>query len=123
MAEDFVAVKDANGATKFIRNQLIAGVDMQTVTLADSGGALLSLPAIVGTWDYRAGASGSPRAFTGRVVGITAHATTAGSFTINGGDSIPVPANTGVSFTPNAQLVSPTLVFTGTDGYVVELVS
>ncbi len=76
-----------------------------------------------GAWDYRAGASGSPRAFVGRVIGIAAHATTAGSFTINGGDSIPVPANASIEIQPLGNVTSPTIVFSGTDSYFVEVVS
>lgn len=77
-----------------------------------------------GTWDYRSGVSGSVTIPTGgRVIGIAAHATTAGSFTINGGNSIPVPANVGVDVAPRGNLTAPTLVFTGTDSYLVEFVT
>lgn len=76
---------------------------------------------VAAQFDYRAGASGSPRSFVGRVLGITAHSTAGGSMTINGGDSIPIPANAAVEFRPAGQLVSPALVFTNTDSYIVEL--
>lgn len=80
-------------------------------------------PDVVGTWGYVAGASGTPT-ITGskRVTGIAAHATTAGSFTINGGDSIPVPANSSIEIQPLANLVDPAIVFTGTDSFFVETV-
>lgn len=132
MAEGVVQLP-ADGTGKRLRTQevTIGGVlvEQEVVTLADAAGTLISpaldatLPKLVGTWDYRAGASGTPRGFTGRVVGIAVHATVAGSLTINGGDSIPIPANSGIAVTPNAQLVSPALVFTGTDSFFVEFVS
>lgn len=80
-----------------------------------------NLADLSGTWSYAAGASGTVT-LTGskRVIGIAAHATTAGSFTINGGDAIPVPANSGIEIVPLANLVDPVLVFTGTDSYFVE---
>jgi hypothetical protein len=78
-------------------------------------------PNLTGTWGYHAGVSGTVVVAAGeRVVGIAAHATDAGSMTIDGGDSVPVPAGTGVVFTPQGNLVAPTIVFTGTDSYVVE---
>ena len=76
-----------------------------------------------GEWDYRAGIDGSPTLpDDAQLLGITAHATTAGSMSINGGDSIPIPANATVYFTPARLLVSPVLVFTGTDSWIVEFV-
>ena len=81
-------------------------------------------PEVLGTLDYCAGVNGTETLTTGkRVLGITAHATTAGSMTINGGDSIAIPANSGVSFTPQGNLVDPTVIFTGTDSYIIEFVS
>lgn len=80
-------------------------------------------PDIQGVWDYHAGADGtvnvpSPQ----RVIGIAAHATTAGSFTINAGDSVPVPANSSIEVNPNGNLVAPTVIFTGTDSYFIETI-
>lgn len=73
------------------------------------------------TWGYKAGVSGSPSIPSlARVIGVTAHCTIAGSMTINGGDSIPIPANVGYAFTPQGALVGPTIVLTGTDSYLVE---
>lgn len=77
-----------------------------------------------GSWAYYAGASGTVTVSAGqRVIGIAAHATTAGSMTINGGASVPIPANVGLAIAPNGNLVAPTIVFTGTDSYFVEVVS
>jgi hypothetical protein len=77
-----------------------------------------------GTWGYYAGTNGSVTVTSGqRVLGIGTHATTAGSFTINGGSSIPVPAGVSVNIQPLANLVAPTIVFTGTDSYFIEVVS
>lgn len=81
------------------------------------------LPDEVGTWSYKAGASGTPT-LTGRVLAISAVATAAGAtVTINAGDSIPVPENGSITLTPRGQLTNPTVVFTGTSSYYVELVS
>jgi hypothetical protein len=77
-----------------------------------------------GTWGYYAGVSGTVNVTAGqRVLGIAAHATTAGSMTINGGASVPIPATTGIQFSPVGTLVAPVLVFTGTDSYACEVVS
>jgi hypothetical protein len=77
-----------------------------------------------GTWGYDAGTSGTASIGSGkRVIGIAAHATTAGSFTINGGVSIPVPANSSVEIQPLGNVTNPTIVFSGTDSYFVEFLS
>lgn len=77
-----------------------------------------------GTWSYYAGVSGTVTVAGGqRVLGIGTHASSAGSFTINGGNSIPVPAGVAVNINPLANVVAPTIVFTGTDSYFVEVVS
>lgn len=84
----------------------------------------VGLPNQAGTWSYYAGASGTVNVSSSeRVLGIATHALTAGSFTIDGGDSIPVPANTGIAIQPLGNLVGPTIVFSGTDSYFVEVVS
>jgi hypothetical protein len=79
---------------------------------------------LTGTWGYLAGSSGTATVPAGgKVLGIAAHATTAGSLTINGGASVPVPANVGAALTPNGNLVAPSIVFSGTDSYFVEYVT
>jgi hypothetical protein len=77
-----------------------------------------------GTWNYYAGTSGTVVVSAGqRVIGIGVHATTAGSFTINGGSSIPIPAGVSVNIEPLGNITAPTIVFTGTDSYFIEVVS
>lgn len=77
-----------------------------------------------GTWAYYAGVSGSVGVTAGqRVLSISCHCTTAGTVTINGGSSIPVPANVGFSVDMRGVLVAPTIVFTGTDSYFIEVVA
>lgn len=76
----------------------------------------------IGTWGYQAGASGTV-AVTGTVLSVAVHATSAGSFTINGGDSVVVPANTQFALAFRGGLVDPTFVFTSTDSYFVEKVT
>lgn len=126
MADGTITLPPDSTGTK-LRTVTNAGVDggahQEVVTLADEAGGP-ALPKLVGAWDYRAGASGTVSVPAGgRVVGIAAHSTAGGSFTINGGNSVPVPANVGVAVVPNAQLVAPTLVFTGTDSWFVEFVT
>ena len=92
--------------------------------IGDPGTYLDSLdgktPDTLGTWGYAAGASGTVT-LTGskRVLSFSCHATTAGTLTINAGDSIIIAANTSFSDTPNANLTDPTFVFTGTDAYYI----
>lgn len=83
-----------------------------------------------GTWGYASGASGTVT-LTGskRVLQITAIALeTAGSITIDGGDSIPLPygatdkVSSSISIEPKGNLTDPVIVFTGTDSYFVEYV-
>ena len=77
-----------------------------------------------GTWAYYAGVSGSVSVTAGqRVLGIAAHSTLGGSFTINGGAAITIPANSGISINPVGNLTAPTIVFTTTDSYFIEVVS
>lgn len=81
------------------------------------------VPDTAGAWDYRSGISGAP-SFTGRVLQITATAgLTAGSFTIDGGNTVTVPAGKSISIEPRGNLSSPTIVFTGTQAYFVEFVA
>lgn len=102
---------------------------IQPVAVTDNGGSLTTdnpdIPDLTGTWDYQAGVSGIETIGAGqRVIGIAAHAgIVAGSMTINGGDVIPIPANSSISISPQAQLVAPTIVFTGTTSFFVETVT
>lgn len=82
-----------------------------------------------GTWSYVAGTSGTEIIPAGgRVIGIAAAATSAGAtVTINGGTPIPIPWLTGVvsaaDLSPRANLVAPTIVFSGTASYMVEILT
>jgi hypothetical protein len=79
-----------------------------------------------GTWDYRAGVSGTVNVPAGaRLLSFTCVAGSggAGSVSINGGNSIPVPAGSPFSLAPDAEVIAPTIVFTGTDSYVVQFVT
>jgi hypothetical protein len=76
-----------------------------------------------GSWGYSAGTSGTVVVATGRrVVGIGAHSTAGGTLTINGGDSVVVPAGVAINIHPKGNLVAPTIVFTATTSYFVESV-
>lgn len=74
----------------------------------------------IGPFQYAAGVSGT-RVIVGKVQSILAHSAAGGSFTIDGGDSIPVPANVGFAFSPCGNLMNTTLIFTNTDMYFVEI--
>lgn len=78
-----------------------------------------------GTWKYYSGVSGVVNVLTGeKILGIAGHATVAGSMVIGTGSSIPIPATSAVEFRPQRILVGPvSITFTGTDSYVIEVVS
>jgi hypothetical protein len=118
VADAAVLVQQAPAGDRAIDNEtVVTGVGTvyrQRVTIG----------ALQGTWGYRAGTSGTVNIAAGaRVIGLAAHSTAGGSFTVNGGDSVPVPAGTGISISPWGQLVAPVLVFTSTDSFFVELLS
>lgn len=83
-----------------------------------------SAPSIIpsGTFDYTAGQDGTVTlSGSKKVQQITAHCTTAGSLTINGGAAITIPANSTFAATyADGKLTDPTLVFTGTDAFYVD---
>jgi hypothetical protein len=81
-------------------------------------------PITTGTWSYYAGTSGTVVvAPNWRVVGITAHSTSGGTLVINSGQTFPILAGTAIAIQPGGNIVAPTLVFTTTDSYFVEVVN
>lgn len=77
-----------------------------------------------GTWAYYSGINGTVIVTAGqRVVGISAYSALGGTITINGGATITLPIGVAVSISPNGNLVAPTIIFTGTSTYFVEVVS
>lgn len=94
------------------------------VKVTPSGAILaeVSIANETGAWAYRAGASGTVAVPAGRrVLQITA---TAGAvdatMTINGGDTITIPAYRALTIEPKGNLVAPSIVFTGTTAYFIE---
>ena len=77
-----------------------------------------------GIWSYRSGVADTVVVPSGvRVLQISATAdATAGSFTINGGDTITIPPYRSMTLEPKGNLVAPTIIFTGTTAYFVEQV-
>ena len=77
-----------------------------------------------GSWAYSAGVNGTVVVAAGRrVTGIAAYSTAGGTLTINGGDSIVIPAGSSISIEPKGNLVAPTIVFSsGVTSYIVESV-
>ena len=58
-----------------------------------------------GTWSYRAGVDGTINlGAADHVIGIACRSAAGGSLRINGGDLVPVPANAGISITPQGVL-------------------
>lgn len=90
--------------------------------LVTAGNALLVSEAnTTGTWGYAAGTSGTPTLpANAKVLQISATSLSGGSFTVNGGSSITIPANQQFTLEPRGNLVSPTVAFTGTSSYVIE---
>lgn len=82
-------------------------------------------PDLSGTWGYNAGLSGTlVVAANKRIMSITATAAplVPASMTINGGQTITIPAGTSITIQPRANLIAPTLVFTTTSAYFVEFI-
>lgn len=108
----YVAVKvNPSGA-------LTADVSGSTVAITEA--------TVTGTWGYRSGTSGTPSIPAGaKVLNISAISPSgaASSFTINGGNTITVPASQNFTLSPRGNLVAPTIVFSGTDSYLVEYVT
>lgn len=121
MTDAYVAVLGADGVLDYIDNRDVANA-------STPGGApgkrqvVAVMPA--GTYGYKAGAAGTATITgTKRVQSIAAHAPTTGaaSVTINGGDSIIVPAGTQLALAfGDGVLVDPVVVFTGTDSYYLD---
>lgn len=77
-----------------------------------------------GTWGYYGGSVGTVVVGASqRVLSISCHSTTGGTLQINGGAVIPIPANVGFAMNPLGNLTAPTVVYTGTDSYFIEVVS
>lgn len=77
-----------------------------------------------GPWSYYSGINGTVVVGAGlRVVGISAYAALGGTITINGGATITLPIGVAIAISPNGNLVAPTIIFTGTSTYFVEVVA
>lgn len=77
-----------------------------------------------GVWSYYSGINGTVAVTTGqRVVGIAAYAALGGTLTINGGATITIPIGVSINIEPKGNLVAPTIIFSGTSTYFIEVVS
>ena len=77
-----------------------------------------------GTWSYYAGTNGTVTVGSGqRVIGIGVYSMSGGTLTINGGASLPIPSSVSININPLGNITAPTIVFTGTDSYFVEVVA
>lgn len=119
MANGTVPVRDANAAVQSIDNTAttVGGVSVQRQRVD-------VIPSRVST--YFSGTSGSVTVpSTSEIVEVACHCTTAGSLTIGGGSSIPVPASSQFSTllvdAPIVGIGAGSVVFTGTDSYFVRV--
>jgi hypothetical protein len=78
----------------------------------------------IGTFGYVSGVSGT-ETLTGskKVKSISAYSLAGGTVQINGGDSIIIPANGSVDIPCDYNLVDPTVIFTGTNTYLITYIS
>jgi len=138
-AQDSVTVTGSVNVGNFPATQAVSGTvtanlgtlnGAATAANQTTGNTSLSsidgkLPDLSGTWGYNAGTSGTVMvAANKRVLAITATAAPllAASMTINGGQTITIPAGTSITIQPRANLTAPTLVFTSTSAYFVEFI-
>lgn len=112
MADGTVGVKQDPSADRQIDNDTDGSVYRQKIW--DAGP--------VGTWTYSAGVDGTVNV-VGRVLLVVCHATGSATLTIDGGDSIIIPALTQFALDVRGNLTDPELVFTGTDSYFIEYVA
>jgi FtsP/CotA-like multicopper oxidase with cupredoxin domain len=83
-----------------------------------------ALPPISGVYSYYSGASGTVNVAAGqRVTSITAKGTSAWSMSVAGGPTINGQAGDSVTLNPNGNLTAPSITFTGTSLYIIEVVS
>lgn len=77
-----------------------------------------------GTWGYISGTNGTVVVSGAkRIIGIGAYSLLGGSFTINGGNTITIPSGVAYNIEPRGNLIDPTIIFTGTDTFLIETVS
>lgn len=80
---------------------------------------------IIGTWGYRSGVSGTVTPPQGaRMLSVAAYSSAGGTLTINGGNTITIPAGVmfNLAFDPDL-VIRPTFVFTGTASYYTDFVT
>lgn len=100
-----------------------AGIKNDGATEVTLGEVAADIEKNYGTWSYYAGVTGTVVVTAGqRVVGISAYSALGGTVVINGGASVPLPIGVAIAIEPNGNLVAPTIVFTGTSTYFVEVV-
>jgi hypothetical protein len=120
---NFPATQAVSATDLDIRN-LSSAQDSVTVTGTVSVAPTAADTNVTGTWGYLAGVSGTVNVPAGgKVLQISAASLLGGSFTVNGGAAITIPANQQFTLEPRGNLVAPTIVFSTTASYVVEYVS
>lgn len=98
-----------------------SGSNVQKVALVGTGGAIDAKES--GDWDYIAGTGGGTESITGRMVGSFFFANKfSGTVTIDGGNTITIRKNVGISINPKGNLLSPTIVMSSSIDYMIEFV-
>lgn len=123
-----VTIRDAGGtAVNPASEETLQGVATEN-TLQEVLDALIALEEKTqdetsGTWAYYAGVDGTVNV-TGRVYGITARTGAIdGTMSINGGTSVLLRRYDDLSWEPRGQLLDPTVTFTDTDQYIIEVMA
>lgn len=74
------------------------------------------------SWTYMSGSAGTAVVAANHIfVNLSAYAATGGTVTINGGSPIIIPAGVSFSLSPRCPIIAPTIVFSNTSTYFIEL--
>lgn len=110
-------------------SNMVAATETGLAKDANLDALRVKIPDEEGTWSYFAGSSGTVNVpANGRVIGIAASTAQSGAaVAIDGGSAIPIPVpGSGVGavdIAPRGNLIAPSIVFTNTDSYLVEVVT
>lgn len=73
-------------------------------------------------WTYYSGSAGTVVIPANHIViSLSAYAASGGTLTINGGSPVILPAGVSISISPRCPIIAPTIVFSNTSTYFVEV--